>query len=303
MKDLFKKVKKAFGAEDDESVNRAQSGVTSQTINAVQAINKSIKETVLPPASQKREEILRFIIHGLRPYTNERHTGIKGIRLFALCRNKEEENLLNVALFADRPRAFQLEILERKLTDNYIAPDAQWFFEFSLMPDSLPDCHVNEGAFGLNIIKDESLTGNFVLAKITILSGQADNTGYILDPTIKTKYKIGRGYQQALPSGMMHSNDIVFLGREDNGFEESRGSANLTVSRYHAMIIFNPQQNKYFIAADKGGTPESGNKTKLFSENGKMTRLDIAGALHVLSDGDQVELGGSARFTFNLIPH
>ena len=55
MKDLFKKVKKAFGAEDDESVTPRQSGVNSETINAVQAINKSIKETVLPPASQKRE--------------------------------------------------------------------------------------------------------------------------------------------------------------------------------------------------------------------------------------------------------
>lgn len=300
MKDLLRKVKKALGAEDNEPAASAPSGITSETLNTSHAINKSAKESVLPPASQKREEILRFIIHGLRPYTNERHTGIKGLRLFVLCRSREEENLLNVALYADRPRAFQQELLERKLSDNYIAPDPQWFFEFFLKGDSLPECQIHEGGFGLNIIKDESVTGNFVRARITILSGQAENTSYILDPTIKTKYKIGRGYQQALPSGMMHSNDIVFLGRENEGFEETRGIANLTVSRYHAMIIFNPQQNKYFIAADKGGTPESGNKTKLFSENGKMTRLDIAGALHILSDGDQIELGGSARLEFNL---
>ena len=303
MKELFKKVKKAFGAEDDEFVTEARSENAlreSETGNVPAASTKPGKDSVLPPASRKRDEILRFIIHGLRPYTNEQYTGIKGIRLFILCRNRQEENLLNVALYADRPRAFQHEVLERKLSDNYIVPDPQWFFEFNLVHDALPDCQVSEGGFGLAIVKDEPFNGNFIAAKISVLSGHAEKDSYILDPTTKVKYKIGRGFQQALPSGMMHSNDIVFLGREDEGFEEVRGAANLTVSRYHAMIIFNPQQNKYFIAADKGGTPESSNKTKLFSENGKMTRLDIAGALHVLSDGDQVELGGSARLLFNL---
>ena len=300
MKKLLDKVKKIFGAEEDAAGISAPSEKTwlaTESINVAAAANK---DSVLPPASQKRDEILRFIVHGLRPYIDERYTGIKGLRLFVLCRNRDEENLLNVVLYADRPHAFQRELLERKLIDNYIVPDPQWFFEFNLVTDALPDCQVREGGLGLNIIKDESLNGNLVHAKITVLSGQAEKSSYVLDPMAKLKYKIGRGYQQALPSGMMHRNDIVFLGREDEGFDEGRGAANLTVSRYHAMIIFNPQQNKYFIAANKGGTPESNNKTKLFSENGKMTRLDIAEALHVLSDDDQVELGGSVRLLFNL---
>lgn len=339
MKDLFKKVKKAFGAETseiskgqvDKNTGKDSSFISGRsarkneweeipepaTIRAIresaympggskpvnepiveQANKKSVKESVLPPASQKRDEILRFIIHGLRPYTNEKNTGIKGIQLFVRCHNREEENLVNVALYADRPKAFQQEVLERKLSDNYLTPDPQWNFEFSVIRFELPDCQINQDGFGMNILKDATVTGKFTPARITILTGQTEKTTYLLDPSVKLKCKIGRGFSQALPSGMMHTNDIVFLGKEDTGFNESIAAANLTVSRYHAMIIYNPQVNRYYIAADTGGTPDSGNKTKLFTEDGKMTRLDIAGALHILSDGDQVELGGSARLVF-----
>ena len=77
------------------------------------------------------------------------------------------------------------------------------------------------------------------------------------------------------------------------------GASNQYVSRNHAVITFNPQQRSYFIAADKGGVPESGNKTKLFTAAGRIVRLDIAGAAHELQDGDQLELGGSARLLFS----
>ncbi|MCW3119410.1 MAG: hypothetical protein JWM28_3492 [Chitinophagaceae bacterium] len=302
MKDLLKKIKKAFGAESDEPAGEQQekTPMMDQSIIHEPGTTKAAKESGLPPASRKRDEVIRFIIHGLHPYINEKNTGIKGIRLFILCNSREEETLLNIALYTDRPTAFQHEVLERKFSDNYIYPDPQWYFEFNLVRDQLPACQIHEGAFGMDIIKDSRLTGHFTTAKITILSGQAEQPEYLLDPTVKLKYKIGRGQHQTLPSGMMHTNDIVFFSKEDAGFEEMIGTANLTVSRYHAMILFNPQQNKYYIAADKGGTPDSGNKTKLFSENGKMTRLDIAGALHVLEDGDQVELGGSARLLFRV---
>jgi hypothetical protein len=302
MKELFRKLKTVFGAETGVAAAdiAGKDPVILQPGAMVSALARPGKESVLPPAPRKREEIIRFIIHALRPYVNEKNTGIKGIRLFVFCQNTEEQNLLNIALHADRHNAFKNDVLSLKFSDNYLYPEPSWFFEFSVLREPLPDCQISEGSFGLDIIRDTPVNGSLALARVTVLSGQAEKEEYLLDPSIKLKYKIGRGHHQALPSGIMHNNDIVFLSREDACYRESTGAANLTVSRYHALIVFNPEQNKYYIAAGKGGTPDSGNKTKLFTENGKMTRLDIAGALHLLADGDQIELGGSARLLFQI---
>jgi hypothetical protein len=94
---------------------------------------------------------------------------------------------------------------------------------------------------------------------------------------------------------MMHSNDISFIAKEEPGFDEIKGAANLSVSRYHASVIFKPEQNKFYLAAETGGVAS---KTKLFSETGRMIRLEVPGALHELADNDQAELGGSVRILF-----
>ncbi|MBL7762817.1 MAG: FHA domain-containing protein [Chitinophagaceae bacterium] len=249
----------------------------------------------LPPASKKREEIIRFIIHGMAAYVNERKTGIKGIRLYILTKSKEEENLVRIALYAEKPGAFKEEELERKLSDHYINPDAGWYFEFETVPDHIPECQYRNDSMGLDIIKESIIKNNFSRGRVTILSGQAEHEEYLLDPAIKSKYKIGRGKNPVLTTGMMHSNDIVFIAKEEEGFDETKGAANLTVSRFHASIIFKPEQNKFYIAAEAGGVAS---KTKLFSENGKMIRLQVPGALHELADNDQAELGGSVRILF-----
>lgn len=249
----------------------------------------------LPPAPKKREEIIRFIIHGMAPYVNERKTGIKGIRLYVLAKSKEEENLVRIALYAEKSGAFKEEELERKLSDHYINPDADWYFEFKLLTDQIPDCLYRNETMGLDIIKESVVKTNFSKAIITILSGQAEKEEYLLDPAVKPKYKIGRGKNPVLTSGMMHTNDIAFIAKEETGFDETKGTANLTVSRFHASIIFKPELNKFYIAAEAGGVAS---KTKLFSENGKMIRLEVPGALHELADNDQAELGGSVRILF-----
>ena len=302
MKDFLKKLKKAFGAEPGEAQGSfpEKIPVTDQAVKPEPNGPKPVKDSGLPPAHRKREEVIRFIIHSLHPYINEKNTGIKGIRLFIRCNNREEENLVNIALYADRQNAFKEEVLVRKLSDNYIYPEPGWHFEFILMRDLLPECMVSEGSMGLDVIKHSRVTGNFYNAKITVLSGQAEKDEYLLDPSKKLRYTIGRGKNPALPSGVIHTNDVVFISKEEPGFDDTKGKANMTVSRYHAMIVFNAQQKKYYLAADKGGTPDSGNKTKLFSENGRMTRLDIPGTLHELTDGDQFELGGSAKLLFRI---
>jgi pSer/pThr/pTyr-binding forkhead associated (FHA) protein len=290
MKDFLKKIKKAFGAEEEESQAPATTGSTTNE-------EKPLKASSLPPAPVKREEIIRFIIHSMRAYVNETNTGVKGFRLYLLCKNNEEEILANIAVYADNPDLFKNE-LQRKLSDNYITPDANWSFEYNIVHDQLPDCRHQQGALGLDIIKRGQVTGNFTTAVITTLTGQTELGEYLLDPAKKQKFTIGRGKHPNLSSGAMHTNDIAFTSKEEPGFDAVKGAPNLSVSRNHAVIVFNTQYKKYMVAADKGGTPDSGNKTKLFTEDGKITRLDIAGAMHQLNDGDQIELGGNAKLLF-----
>lgn len=298
MKDFLKKLKKALGAETDdrpeykEPVQAATPAVTPE--NSAQP-----KASVLPPAPEKREEIIRFIIHALRPYVNETNTGIKGIKLYILCGSKEEETLANIALYADKPNAFKTGELQRKLSDNYISPDAGWFFEYTLVRDKLPDCMFTQHSLGLDVVKSGQLTGNITIAGITVISGQLEMEEYLLDPKKKQKYTIGRSKTPILPSGAMHTNDIVFINKDEPGFDPVKGANNMFVSRNHAIIFYNAEQRSYFITADKGGIPESANKTKLFTTSGQVVRLDIAGASHEIHDGDQVELGGNARLLFS----
>jgi pSer/pThr/pTyr-binding forkhead associated (FHA) protein len=300
MKDFIKKLKKALGAETDDTQQppvQVEPAPASASIPAPLPASRSFN---LPPAPVKREEIIKFIVHSLRPYVNERNTGIKGLRLYVLCASKEEEALVNVALYADRADGFKNEELARKLSDNYISPDPNWFFEFVLVRDKLPDSMHVQGTLGLDVVKAGVIAGNVTIAGVTVISGQLEKEEYILDPKKKQRYLIGRSKNPILPSGAMQANDIVFINKDEPGFDPSLGASNEYVSRNHAVITFNPQLRNYFVAADKGGVPESNNKTKLFTATGKIVRLDIAGAAHELQDGDQLELGGMARLLFSM---
>lgn len=303
MKKFIDKLKKAFGAEEDEQPVPVDNSVYAEKPTDVPepVKTKPPPSFALPPAAEKREEIIRFIINSLRVYVNERNTGIKGLRLYVLCQSKEEETLANVALYGDIEDKFKREELQRKLSDNYISPDNNWSFEFQLLKDQLPACNHQQGSLGLDVIKRGQTMGNYTLASITCVTGQTELEEYILDPNKKQKYCIGRGKNPGLSSGAMHTNDIYFLGKEEPAFDAVKGAANQFVSRNHVIIVFNTQQKKYFVAADKGGTPDSGNKTKLFTADGKMTRLDIAGAMHELNDGDHLQLGSGAKLLFKQV--
>jgi pSer/pThr/pTyr-binding forkhead associated (FHA) protein len=298
MKDFLKKLKKALGAETDEQPEYKEPVQAAAPATTPEKATLP-KSSVLPPAPEKREEIIRFIIHALRPYVNETNTGIKGIKLYILCKSKEEETLSNIALYADRPNLFKTEELQRKLSDNYISPDPGWFFEFMLVRDKLPDCMFIQHSLGLDVVKSGQLTGNITIAGVTAISGQLETEEYVLDPKKKQKYTIGRSKAPILPSGALHTNDIVFIHKDEPGFDPLKGANNAYVSRNHAIIFYNAEQRSYFITADKGGVPDSDNKTKLFTTSGQVIRLDIAGASHEIHDGDQIELGGNARLLFS----
>ena len=134
-----------------------------------------------------------------------------------------------------------------------------------------------------------------------MLTGQAEQSEYMLEPDKQLKFYIGRTRMPQLFSGKIQQNDIVFLGKEEQGFNELTGNPNLHVSRNHAYIVYESATNSWLLYPDKGGLPENSNKIKVHSADDKVKWLNIYGVPHCLCDGDQVELGGEAVFRFRII--
>jgi hypothetical protein len=253
----------------------------------------------IPATRAKREEIVRFIINGLKPYIDEKGHTIAGLRLYVVCNNKELEETLQVALCSDTPGMFQKEHLERKLVNNFIQLAGDWFFEHHLVKDKVPDYCITYGAMGLEVIRrGQDFVQQYSIAKLQVLVGKAEYPEYELNPQQQLKFNIGRTKNPQLPSGRIHTNDIVFWGKEDPLFDAQAGEANLHVSRNHAYIMYNPQLDKFFLFPDKGGLPENGNKTKIYAADDKVKSLNVPGVSHELQYGDQIELGGAAILVF-----
>lgn len=273
-------------------VSPEQGEPTSATNNVQPALS-------IPATRAKREEIVRFIINGLKPYIDEKGHTIAGLRLYVVCNNKELEETLQVALCSDTPGMFQKDHLERKLVNNFIQLSGDWFFEHHLVKDKVPDYCITHGTMGLEVIRrGQDFVQQYSIAKLQVLVGQAELTEYELNPQQQLKFNIGRTKSPQLTSGRIHTNDIVFWGSEDPLFNAQTGIANLHVSRNHAYIVYNPQLDKFFLFPDKGGLPENGNKTKIYTVDDKVKSLNVPGVSHELQDGDQIELGGAAILIF-----
>ncbi len=68
---------------------------------------------------------------------------------------------------------------------------------------------------------------------------------------------------------------LCFGGRTTRKFDAQTGDANLHVSRNHAYIMYNPQLDKFYLFPDKGGLPENGNKTRIYTTDDKVKSLNV----------------------------
>lgn len=255
----------------------------------------------IPATNVKREEIAAFIIEALKPYVDEKGLSVAGLHFYILCTDQEQVEAAQVALYADKPGLFKTEHLERKLVNHFIQLAPGWTFDFHLVPDQLPGNCLQQGNFGVQVIRSgERVTEQLSKARLEVLVGQAEHATYLLDPQQQLKYYIGRSKAPQLPSGKIQRNDIVFLAKDEAGFDEVAGKANLHISRNHAYILYEPRLDRFFLYPDKGGLPDNGNKTKVHTAGDKIKWLNIYGIGHLLEEGDQVELGGEAVLLFRL---
>ncbi|AKD56312.1 FHA domain-containing protein [Spirosoma radiotolerans] len=252
-----------------------------------------------PPAGQRRDQMLHFIVDKLRPYQNEPETAPIGVTLCLVATNPEEEAIDRVALWASQPGKFQKE-LSRQLADNYIKLPNDWRFEYAFYQAILPETTYREGNLGLIVLDKAKASQTPSLARVVTLTGQTEQTDYVLDPTQKTSFCIGRGRSSQTTTGRIRTNDIVILNDNDPGFDPQRGAENGAVSRAHATIRYDTTRRQYSLLVDAGGLPASGNKTKIFHPDNSIERADIAGMGYPLQSGDQIELGGAVTLLFEL---
>lgn len=292
MKSIFNKLKKGLGLEEEQD----------QEVQEEQKDQKEAapKTSFIPATPVKRDAIIKFIIQALKPYVDEKGMWLAGLRLYVSCNNQEQEEAARVALCTDKPGMFKTDYLGRRLVNHFIQLSPDWFFECHVIREELPENCIVQENFGLKVVRaGERITDIYSKATIQVLSGQAEQNEYTLDPHQQVRFNIGRSKNPKLSSGKIQLNDIVFLAKEDVGFNEATGSANLHVSRNHAYIVYDPKADQYFIYPDKGGLPDNGNKIKIHTADDKIKWLNIYGVGHALQPGDQIELGGEAilRFT------
>ncbi len=293
MKNIFNRFKKGFTATAE----------TAADMSPVAATNGE-PLSFMPATPALREAITGFIIQCLQPYVDEKGLAVAGLHFYIVCPTAEQEAAAQVALYTDRPGMFKKEQLERKLLNHFIQLDTDWYFECNLVKeDQLPAHCIRKGNFGLHVVRPgEKTQHHYSKAQVEILAGQAGQAVYELDPKQQTKFYIGRTNTPQLPSGKIQQNDIVFLGQEEPGYNELTGSPNGRVSRNHAYMLYDSKTGYWLLYPDRGGLPESGNKLKVHTKDDKVKWLNIYGVSHRLTDGDQVELGGSAVFRFRELP-
>ncbi|MFD2572738.1 FHA domain-containing protein [Spirosoma soli] len=297
---FLERVKQLFGFTSAPPVRSTDSG-GSETIPTTPLVpTQPVAPAGPPPAAQRREQLLRFVIEKLRTYQNEPETAPIGIRLCIVRSSPEEEELYRVALWTNQPGKFQKE-LSRQLADNYINLPKSWRFDYTFYSDHLPECTYQEGNLGLVVLDKSTPDGPPRLARVVALVGQTEQAEYALNPADKTTYCIGRGHTTQTASGRVRTNDIVFLNEDDARFDGQRGAGNGAVSRAHATIRYDTAQRRYSLLVDEGGLPTSGNKTKVLHADNSIERADIAGMGYPLDNGDQIELGGEATLLFELL--
>ncbi len=253
----------------------------------------------MPPTPQQRDVLYGFIVEKLAPYTNEKDGLPTGLRLWLLTDGPDDEDRLSVALFANQPGRFREE-LARHLANHYIQLAPDWSFAYQFVRDALPaECTYQQGRLGLEVLHPAT-NEQALRARLRTLTGQTFEVSYVLDPTVKTDYCIGRAQQAETASGRVRTNDIAFLDADDPGFDPQRGDPNLSVSRQHASIHYDAASRRYRLVADAGGLPANGNKTKILRADNTVERADLPGVGYVLNSGDQIELGGDAKLVLEI---
>lgn len=133
-------------------------------------------------------------------------------------------------------------------------------------------------------------------AVISIYDGRGSlaQEEYLLDPEVKTIFRIGRG-EKANKGNLPRTNDIIIKANETN---PTVAGLNQCVSSAHADIIY--KDGKFMLQAKPWGTEDYNNRTKIHRDE-EVTYLTTSGMKETLRDGDIINLGNSVYLEFHIV--
>ena len=146
-------------------------------------------------------------------------------------------------------------------------------------------------------LSNDEPVANVVHARITLSEVSGHGTlaqpCYILDTSEKNEFRLGRGRQGSRDSHW--TNDVVV---RDDDTDDIMRNFNSFVSSQQALII--ARDGRFFLQATPFGCRDTGGcATKILSNN-DVRELSDTSRLHLLHDGDIIELGKQVRIAVSL---
>ncbi len=237
-----------------------------------------------------RDTLLRFIKEELQKSEGGEGRHIKGIHLF-ISANAGERHLYEGAVYWEEKDRFKDEV-QRIADDFALDLPENWIMEINFDMD-FPTEAIKSNALPLAVFirtKDHTLQRSGT-AYIRILNGEAEQPEYLVSSD-KGKVNIGRENKAQVEQGFFRINQIAFPGGSMN-------ESNKFISRQHAHIEWNNDDQCFSIYADEGGVPPR-NKIKIKTVgNDNLIKLQSTHIGHKLEEGDQIILGESAVIEFS----
>ncbi|MDN3580828.1 FHA domain-containing protein [Mucilaginibacter flavus] len=240
-----------------------------------------------------RDALLRYIKEALQKVEGGEAGHIKELQLY-IAANAEDKHIYEGAVYVQDKEKFRNEI--QRIADDYALDlPADWSVEV-IFTDSLPTdigrIPQLDAAFTILTQRQVMHNASSAVAYIRILNGQAEQGEYLIKAT-DGKINIGRDKKSVTENGSFRLNKIIFP-------PDSNDESNKFISRQHAHIEWNKDDERFMIYADEGGVPPR-NKTKIhIAADEKMIKLNSTQIGHPMSEGDQVILGESAVFLFSV---
>lgn len=120
-------------------------------------------------------------------------------------------------------------------------------------------------------------------------------SSYEIDPSVKPRYRIGRGETSSRPDYSFRVNDIVI--RTDDP-EADVQALNNHVSSAHADLVF--REGRFYLQVLPSGSVSGNNSTRIIRDQIPIP-VEQPGIDYPLRDGDLIELGGTVLLQFKSI--
>ena len=125
--------------------------------------------------------------------------------------------------------------------------------------------------------------------------GSLEADPFVVDPAVKSRYRIGRGETSNRPDYSYRINDIVI---KTDDADEAVQDLNNHVSSAHADLIC--REGRFYLQVLPSGTLSGSNSTRIVRDQNPIN-LDQIGIDYPLQDGDLIELGHSVLLEFKFV--